>query len=291
MVLVTSHKPNIPYFKVSYHKASCYSMAYLLTFLGHPGNPNLRVESHSQPLSTWNLDLLAQQDFQHICLWRFGPNKNVSKWRPPKKRWHGNDGFLEGNPKFWCYNKFGVHPPQKRYSINPFVILEMLHKKQESIWKWHSVWIGSKDAEVDNRKLWWTMWHWCHIFLYEIIRSGLSISTPNPSVFSFFDKPTKNAAHFTPLRDPTVILDISWIFLTSFSLPFFFVAENFGQVDASPRQCWTSLKIFWASWRCCSQSWIQGNAVQNRANLLSDVMSFEGSNHLDLWERNHPWIF
>ena len=47
------------------------------------------------------------------------------------------------------------------------------------------------------------------------------------------------------------------------------MAENFGQVDASPRQCWTSLKIFWASWRCCSQSWIQGNAVQNRANPSS----------------------
>ena len=24
---------------------------------------------------------------------------------------------------------------------------------------------------------------------------------------------------------------------------------------ASPRQCWTSRKMLWASWRCCSQSW------------------------------------
>ena len=49
-------------------------------------NPNLRVKSHSQPLLTWNLDLLAQQDFQHICLWRFGPQNDTEMidFRKPK---------------------------------------------------------------------------------------------------------------------------------------------------------------------------------------------------------------
>ena len=36
------------------------------------------------------------------------------------------------------------------------------------------------------------MWHWCHTFLYEIIRSGFDhFHTPNPLRFHLFDKTTK----------------------------------------------------------------------------------------------------
>ena len=59
------------------------------------------------------------------------------------------------------------------------------------------------------------MWHWCHTFLYEIIRSGFEhFHTPTLCVFTFLTKQPKNAVHLAPLKDPTS-------FLTSFRFPSF----------------------------------------------------------------------
>lgn len=135
------------------------------------------------------------------------------------------------------------------------------------------------------------MWHWSDTFLYEVLRSGFEhFHTPTLCVFTFLTKQPKNAVHLAPLKDPTSFFDIVFTSLLfhgwecrsgrRLTTPVLDVSED---VLSLLKMLFTILDT-----RECSPK--SRKRFLFAQHLFGDVMSFEGSNHLHLWERNHPWI-